>query len=100
MKTAREAKRVVTTRFTFQGPHAREVCLAGDFNEWDPSTVPMVRQDDGSWGVALDLVPGRYEYKFVVDGEWVCEPGRSADEEHSCCVPNCFGTLNSVMLVD
>lgn len=34
-------------------------------------------------GVALAL--GRYEYKFVLDGEWCCEPGTQESVEHSDC---------------
>jgi 1,4-alpha-glucan branching enzyme len=75
---------------------AQGVFLAGSFNDWDPTRTPMERQDDGSWQTELELVPGRYEYKFVVDGAWCCEPGR-ADAECADCVPNPFGTMNRVI---
>ena len=39
------------------------------------------------------LPPGAYEYKFVVDGEWLTDPGNPEVR------PNAFGTYNSVLLV-
>lgn len=74
---------------------AKAVFLAGTFNNWDPAATPMQPTSDNEWAVEMDLAPGRYEYKFVVDGEWHCEPGR--DEPDSTlpdCVPNEFGSYN------
>ena len=72
---------------------AQEVCIAGSFNDWHPSVTPMVRLDDGKWAKELALPPGRYEYRFVVDGQWVDDP--SATE----LIPNPFGTANAVLEV-
>ncbi len=54
----------------------RQVSLAGDFNDWDTSTLPMVRDPaDGTWRVRIPLAPGRHTYSFVVDGtRWVIDP--------------------------
>jgi hypothetical protein len=54
----------------------RQVSLAGDFNGWDASTLPMVRDPaDGTWRVRIPLAPGRHTYSFVVDGtRWVIDP--------------------------
>lgn len=62
--------------------------------------TPMIKDAEGNWGVAVALAPGRYEFKFVVDGAWCCEPG--CDETNrDChkCVPNEFGTMNRVLEV-
>lgn len=76
---------------------AEKIFLAGSFNGWDPIHTPMVRSEDGRWNVSLKLAPGRYEYKFVVDGEWCCEPGCSAlGVECAHCIVNDFGTMNRV----
>lgn len=45
------------------------VQVAGEFNNWAPQDLH--KQEDGSWIVKLSLVPGKYMYKFVVDGEWL-----------------------------
>ena len=86
------------TRFTCQAPDASEIFLAGTFNSWDTAANPMGRKDDGVWEVELELAPGSYEYKFVVDGFWCCEPGRD-DHAVAGCVPNAFGTMNCVIEV-
>lgn len=78
-----------------QAPEAQEVFLAGSFNDWNPGTIRMERDSDGSWIAVVPLTPGRYEYKFIVDGRWCCDPGGTEFEE-TCPghVRNPFGTLN------
>lgn len=82
-------------------PKAKHVFIAGTFNTWNPKSHPLKRTGDGHWVLTLDLPPGRYEYKFVVDGEWCCEVG--CDKVYDgCpgCVPNQFGTMNRVLVVE
>ncbi len=79
--------------FTLLAPAARRVSLCGDFNDWSPDATPMTRQTDGQWTTALVLPPGRHQYKFVADGEWLHDP--KAPE----ALPNLFGSLNSVIEV-
>jgi 1,4-alpha-glucan branching enzyme len=69
------------TVFCCQAPGARAVYLEGTFNGWKPQATPMRQNGHGEWQVALDLPPGRYEYKFVVDGQWCCCPGC---DDHQC----------------
>ena len=71
----------------------KKVFLAGDFNEWKAETKRMVKVKDGSYRARLSLKPGRYEYKFVVDGEWM--PDHQAPAE----ALNSFGTVNSVAVL-
>lgn len=47
----------------------------------------------------MNLSPGRHEFKFVVDGEWCCEPGCNGRDQGPKCVPNPFGTMNRVIEV-
>lgn len=83
--------------FSCQSETAKAVFLAGEFNDWDPTANPMLRGDDGEWTASLELAPGRYEHKFVVDGEWCCEPGCTAlTVECGRCIVNVFGTMNRV----
>lgn len=79
---------------------AQAIFLAGSFNDWNHSATPMTREGPGHWAVTLPLPPGRYEYKFVVDGVWCCEPGCTA-QEIQCpnCVMNEFGTMNRMLEV-
>jgi 1,4-alpha-glucan branching enzyme len=86
-------KRIEVT-FALERPEAQEVFLCGDFNDWSPSSLRMIRSSqNGLWEKRLALAPGRYEYKFVADGEWIHDP--HADQN----VPNAGGSLNSVVEV-
>ena len=85
--------------FSCDAPQARAVFVAGTFNDWKPDAAPLHPDlPNGKWVVTLPLPPGRYEYKFVVDGQWCCEPG-CEHEYRGCpkCVPNEFGTMNRVL---
>ena len=89
----------ITSRFqpfTCHAPDAKQVFLAGTFNDWKPDATPMVQGDTGKWTAEVDLFPGRYEFEFVVDGDWVCEANCHAEGECPQCVPNNMGTMNRV----
>ena len=75
-------------------PDAQMVFVAGSFNGWQESTMPLYKQTGDRWVVELMLDPGKYEYRFVVDGEWSDDPLSSA------YISNPFGGLNCVLLVD
>ena len=60
----------------------------------------MNSEAEGNWAVALSLPAGRHEYKFVVDGEWCCEPGcEKVYQGCPQCVPNSSGTMNRFVVV-
>jgi 1,4-alpha-glucan branching enzyme len=88
-------------RFRCVAPAATAVFLAGTFNAWDPTATPMQPDSAAEWYVELKLSPGKYEYKYVVDGVWFCEPG-VADEGYAGedAVVNSFGTKNRIMQVE
>jgi len=87
------ATRSVKVSFVLLDLGAKQVSLSGEFNGWSPDAIPMKRQEDGHWETTVDLAPGRYQYKFIVDGEWI--PDLLAREN----VWNQHGTLNSVVEV-
>jgi 1,4-alpha-glucan branching enzyme len=74
-------------------PGARTVCVAGSFNEWKPEKTPLIAAGNDRWVGHLTVKPGRHEYLFVVDGEWLQDP--NAKE----AVENPFGGKNSVLVV-
>lgn len=53
---------------------AKKVILTGNFNDWDDEELEMQRTDTG-WKISYVLGPGNYQYKFIVDGEWITDPG-------------------------
>ena len=74
-------------------PAAKHVYVAGSFNGWKPDSTPLVPLGNGRWKGDLKLGPGRHEYLFVVDGQWLPDP--NAKES----VQNPFGGRNSVLTV-
>lgn len=90
----------ISVDFTCQALEAKEVFVAGTFNEWKPDSIPLLREEGGKWTTKLSLAPGNYEFKFIVDGQWCCEAGY--EQEYSgCkkCCPNEMGTMNRVLEV-
>jgi hypothetical protein len=60
---------------------ARNVAIAGEWNDWKPA--PMRRDPDGRWSATLALRPGVYHCALLVDGaRWMPPPGSpKADDE-------------------
>jgi 1,4-alpha-glucan branching enzyme len=78
--------------FIFDSKPCFDVRLAGSFNNWDPTSHVLGRKSGNRPYTATVLLPkGRHEYKFVVDGQWLCDPGC----ENS--VPDGHGARNSVI---
>ena len=85
----------VMVRFVLKAPEAKRVHLAGDFNDWSVEATPLADPDgDGFWSVLLPLKPGRYQYKFLLDGErWIVEPDAPAYQQDG------FGGRNSLLVI-
>jgi len=81
-------KRKVT--FSINLSDAEEVILMGDFNDWNPKKHPMRKGRNGVWIKSVIISPGRYEYKFLVDGHW------KEDLQNGQTCMNCFGTYNNI----
>ncbi len=82
-----------STEFTLFAPEANEIYVVGDFTGWDVGKYRMRKFKTGLWKKKLPLKPGRYEYRFVIDGEWHTDP------ENISRQPNPFGSENSVLIV-
>lgn len=79
--------------FWYHDDAAKQVSIAGDFNDWNPKQNRLARHASGMWHAALPILPpGTYQYKLVVDGErWLEDPsnGLKAEDNH--------GGFNSVL---
>ena len=84
---------LVPIHFAFSHPTAVAVCIAGTFNDWNPTAKPMHSSGVGKWLKESSLAPGTYEYCLVVDGQWMPDPGAKTT------VANPFGGRNSVLEV-
>jgi len=71
---------------------AKNVFLAGDFNDWDPQAYAM-KKDGDDWVFPVHLFAGKHLYKFVVDGKWITDPANSLWEQNE------YGTGNSVLWI-
>lgn len=81
--------------FEFDAPQALSVQIVGSFNQWNSDAGQMYKENStGKWRRKIRLKPGRYEYKFIVDGEWVHDP----NNPHTCT--NEIGAFNSVLEVE
>ena len=56
--------------FRFFRPNARQVHLAGDFNEWRHGELPMMLAPDGYWTAMMHLPAGEFKFRYCADGEW------------------------------
>jgi len=80
--------------FTVHADKGKAVYLAGEFNKWNPTATKMTyKATSGIYAATLKLVPGDYQYKFVLDGTWCADP------ENANAVANDHGTFNSVVTV-
>lgn len=80
------------TYFKLEKKAADEVRLAGTFNDWDPDSRLLKKNRSGVWSTWMMLAPGKYEYRYLVDGEWYNDP----DVGHC---PNEFGGENCILTV-
>ena len=83
-------KRVI---FKLNNPEAREVFLAGSFNSWDPSARSLKKDAKGIWKTTVMLPRGTYEYRFIIDGQWIEDPESSEKRLNE------FGFYNSIFTV-
>lgn len=78
---------------SWRPPQPEKVFVAGDFNDWNPESHPLVLDENGEWKIELELASGTYEYRFVIDGKWTTDPTSETS------VRNTFGSYNSVLTV-
>jgi chromosome partitioning protein len=81
----------------FRDGEASDVRIAGDFNGWVPDKgVRSLIESEGAtriWTKILQLPPGTYQYRYVVDGEW------REDPDNPEAVSSSVGGRNSVLVV-
>ena len=81
----------IATTFKYTDATATKVEVAGEFSNW--KILPMTKGEGGTWSTTLQLKPGYYGYKFVVNGEWRADPNCAE------AAPNDCGSMNSVLTV-
>jgi len=60
--------------FIYDDPHAKQVYVAGSFNNWQKEQIPLTDSSgNGTWTGVVPMQPGLYEYMFYVDGHWAVD---------------------------
>ena len=59
-------------------------------NDWNPGKTNL-RLNDKIWETDMQLYPGKYQYKLVVDGKWMLDPANSESMDNN------IGGFNSVL---
>jgi len=82
-----------TVELQLSAPQAKSVNVCGTFNGWRTNAGRMTKDFRGTWKGSMQLKPGKYEYRFFVDGQWVDDPRAKKT------VANQFGSKNAVLEV-
>jgi chromosome partitioning protein len=77
-----------------KAPDAKEVYIAGEFNNWKLDENSRMEQTNGCWTKRLELNSGKYRYRFVIDGNWSEDPANPLTQLNS------YGTLDSLLEVN
>jgi hypothetical protein len=89
------AAKPVLQQFVFHSARAKRVSVVGDFNQWNPSSAPMVPSAEGTlWSVLVPILPGRHVYAYMVDDSIL-----TLDPTAATARDPDFGTKASVVLV-
>ena len=92
----------VSVTFEYSNSSAKAVYLVGEFNSWldnengkikEKPEWLMKKDDNGNWKLTIQLAPGKYQYKLVVDGEWKQDPANQETSDDG------YGGKNSVKIV-
>jgi len=90
LKETEQTEQTKIVVFKFKGGPDDDVHIAGDFTNWKPEKMGYF---NGEWSLPVELSKGTHFYKFVVKGNWVCDP-----QNPKKAVDN-YGNENSVVVV-
>lgn len=86
------------TRLAIRAPDARDVEVAGDWNDWTP--VAAMRADNGVWYADLRIPPGHYRYAFRIDGHAWRVPEGAVSVDDGFGGKSAYVTVRDVSTVD
>jgi hypothetical protein len=93
-KTYFKTKDYCKVKFVLKPESAETVAIAGLNDDWK-TLVAMKPKKDGSFFCEVSLPKNtQHQFKYLVnENEWVTEPEADSEER------NCFGTVNSVLVL-
>jgi len=83
----------VTFRVQKEGDGAKEMCVVGEFNQWNKNATPMKSHKDGTFTATVDLDPNKkYQFRYLADGvSWLNDA--EADTYIHCPYGNCENSV-------
>lgn len=74
---------------------AQTVCLVGEFNDWNPTAMPMKRLKCGDFQVTISLQAGhQYQFRYLIDDtKW------DNDWDADAYVPSPIGGVHNSLVV-
>uniref|UniRef100_A0A7N0VLK3 AMP-activated protein kinase glycogen-binding domain-containing protein n=1 Tax=Kalanchoe fedtschenkoi TaxID=63787 RepID=A0A7N0VLK3_KALFE len=91
MKLTGLRKKVVT--LTWKGHASSLVEISGLDIGWGQKMPLKYEEEQNLWILKRELLEGRYEYKYIVDGEWL------VNEDEPITAPNKDGHINNFIKV-
>lgn len=79
---------------TVKAPQAKEVYIAGEFNNWKLDENSLMEKNNGCWTKRLNLDKGKYRYRFVIDGTWSEDPANPLKQM------NPYGAMDSLIEIN
>lgn len=86
-----ELPKLTEVVLSVNSPEAKEVYVAGDFNDWKLNENSRMKNEQGIWIKKLNLKNGRYHYRFVIDGKWI------EDTNNPLTEMNPYGSVDSLI---
>ena len=86
-----ELPKLAEVVFSVFAPEAKEVHVAGDFNDWMLDNNSRMVNHNGTWSRKMHLDCGHYHYRFIIDGRWTEDFNNPKREM------NPYGQLNSLL---
>jgi len=92
-KNKRFKRKEKNVTFKLKSPESKSVFLTGDFNSWNTKSIPLKKNKNGVWSTSINLCSGRFEYKYIIDGQWHEDPHNALKSQ------NALGSINSVIKI-
>jgi hypothetical protein len=76
----------VVITWPYETSASDKLYVAGTFSSWQK--VEMTKKSGNNATLELNLAPGAYQYKFVVNDDWKCDPKQDTQQDGSGNVNN------------
>ncbi|MFA5345587.1 MAG: AAA family ATPase [Candidatus Omnitrophota bacterium] len=90
----KELPKLTEVIFSVFAPDAKDVYIAGEFNNWKLEDSNRMLSNNGTWSKKLNLTSGKYRYRFVIDGKWIEDTSNPLREI------NPYGSVDSLIEID